>query len=122
MAHVDQPPKSSFHQARVTYPEHLRGILKDGGGATKSLGTRNAANARAKAVPILAIWHQQGDRLLFPDNIGLLLLPPHSPEPNLQENVWQCFCRNYLANRVFETYDACDYKSGSPNARATGKN
>ncbi len=27
-------------------------------------------------------WHQLGDRLVVPDNIGLLHLPPYSPELN----------------------------------------
>lgn len=51
-------------------------------------------------------WHQQGGRLRVPDNIGLLPLPPYSPELNPQENVWQYLRQNYLAHRVFETYEA----------------
>ena len=51
-------------------------------------------------------WHQQGARLNVPDNISLLLLPPYSPELNPQENIWQYLRQNYLANRVFETYEA----------------
>jgi transposase len=51
-------------------------------------------------------WHQQGGRLKLPDNISLLLLPPYSPQLNPQENVWQYLRQNYLANRVFDTYDA----------------
>jgi len=56
-------------------------------------------------------WHQSGDRLKVPANISLLLLPPYSPELNPQENIWQYLRQNYLANRVFDTYemivDAC---------------
>jgi hypothetical protein len=51
-------------------------------------------------------WHQEGDRLQVPDNISLLPLPPYSPQLNPQENVWQYLRQNYLANRVFETYEA----------------
>jgi transposase len=51
-------------------------------------------------------WHQLGGRLQVPDNISLLLLPPYSPELNPQENIWQYLRQNYLANRVFETYEA----------------
>jgi transposase len=36
----------------------------------------------------------------------LLPLPPYSPELNPQENIWQYLRQNYLANRVFETYEA----------------
>jgi transposase len=51
-------------------------------------------------------WHQTGGRLNLPDNISLLPLPPYSPELNPAENIWQFMRQNYLANRVFDTYDA----------------
>jgi hypothetical protein len=35
-----------------------------------------------------------------PDNIGLLHLPPYSPELNLVENVWEFLRHNDLSNRV----------------------
>jgi transposase len=41
-----------------------------------------------------------------PSNISLLTLPAYSPELNPVENVWQFLRQNYLANRVFEDYDA----------------
>jgi len=36
----------------------------------------------------------------------LLPLPPYSPELNPVENILQFLRQNYLANRVFDTYDA----------------
>lgn len=51
-------------------------------------------------------WHQSGGRLKLPHNISLLRLPPYSPELNPVENVWQYLRQNYLANRVFDSYDA----------------
>jgi transposase len=52
-----------------------------------------------------------GDRLVVPDNIGLLHLPPYSPELNPVENVWEFLRHNDLSNRVYATYevivDAC---------------
>ena len=51
-------------------------------------------------------WHQTGSNLKLPDNISLLPLPPYSPELNPVENIWQFMRQNYLANRVFDTYDA----------------
>jgi transposase len=51
-------------------------------------------------------WHQAGDRLRVPDNIGLLHLPPYSPELNPVENVWEFLRHNDLSNRVNETYEA----------------
>lgn len=51
-------------------------------------------------------WHQTGDKLCVPPNISLLLLPSYAPELNPQENIWQFLRQNYLANRVYPTYDA----------------
>ena len=51
-------------------------------------------------------WHQIGERLALPDNVSLLFLPPDSPELNPQENIWQFLRQNYLANRIYETYEA----------------
>ena len=51
-------------------------------------------------------WHQQGDRLVMPDNIGLLHLPPYSPELNPTENIWEFLRQNDLSNRVYATYEA----------------
>ena len=51
-------------------------------------------------------WHQKGDRLVMPDNIGLLHLPPYSPELNPAENIWEFLRQNDLSNRVYATYEA----------------
>jgi len=51
-------------------------------------------------------WHQLGDRLVVPDNIGLLHLPPYSPELNPVENIWEFLRGNDLSNRVYATYEA----------------
>ena len=70
------------------------------------ISKRVALGAHAVLTLDGAGWHQTGGRLRVPANISLLLLPPYSPELNPQENVWQYLRQNYLANRVFETYDA----------------
>jgi transposase len=70
------------------------------------IGRRVMPGAHAVVTTDGAGWHQQGGRLKLPDNISLLLLPPYSPELNPQENVWQYLRQNYLANRVFDTYEA----------------
>lgn len=64
-------------------------------------------NAGAHAVVIIdgAGWHRPGDRLIVPENISLLQLPPYSPELNAQENIWQYLRQNYLAGRIFGTLD-----------------
>ena len=50
-------------------------------------------------------WHQEGGELIVPENLSLLKLPPYSPELNAQENIWQFLRQNYLAGRIFESYD-----------------
>jgi DDE superfamily endonuclease len=59
----------------------------------------------AHAVLLLdrAGWHTTG-KLVWPDNVTPILLPPRSPELNPVEQVWQYLRANYLSNRVFETY------------------
>ena len=65
-----------------------------------------AVDPGAHAVVILdqAGWHMSG-KLVVPDNITLLPLPPRSPELNPVENVWQYIRDNWLSNRVFKSYD-----------------
>lgn len=65
-----------------------------------------AVGAYAVVVVDGAGWHQTGEKLIVPDNISLLHLPPYSPELNPQENVWQYLRQNYLANRIYDDYDA----------------
>ena len=50
-------------------------------------------------------WHQLGHRLLVPDNITLLNLPPYAPELNPMENVWAYLRTNKLCNLVWDSYD-----------------
>ena len=65
-----------------------------------------AVSPGAHAVLVLdqAGWHVSG-RLVVPENITLLPLPPRSPELNPVENVWQFMRQNWLSNRVFNSYD-----------------
>ena len=72
----------------------------------------------AHAVLILdqAGWHTTA-KLIVPENITLLPLPPRSPELNpplthasmrcraAVENIWQYIRDNWLSNRVFKSYD-----------------
>ena len=60
----------------------------------------------AHAVLLLdqAGWHMT-DKLIVPENITLLPLPPKCPELNPTENVWQFLRDNYLSNRIFKSYD-----------------
>ena len=65
-----------------------------------------AVDPGAHAVVILdqAGWHMS-TKLVIPDNITLLPLPPRSPELNPVENIWQYIRDNWLSNRVFQSYD-----------------
>ena len=49
-------------------------------------------------------WHQRGKRLVVPDNMTLLPLPPYAPEP--MENVWDYLRGNKLSRRVCDSYEA----------------
>ena len=46
-------------------------------------------------------WHLSR-KLVVPDNITIVPLPPKCPELNPQENVWQFMRDNWLSNRVFD--------------------
>jgi transposase len=70
------------------------------------ISRRVAPGAHAVITLDGAGWHKEGGRLTVPDNVSLLVLPPYSPELNPQENIWQFLRQNYLANRVFATYEA----------------
>ena len=70
------------------------------------ISRRVASGAHAVVVLDGAGWHKIGGRLIVPNNISLLVLPPYSPELNPQENIWQYLRQNHLSNRVFDTCDA----------------
>lgn len=63
-----------------------------------------APNAHAVVIVDGAGWHRS-EGLEVPENISLLPLPPYSPELNAQENIWQYLRQNYLAGKIFDTYD-----------------
>jgi hypothetical protein len=65
-----------------------------------------AVDSGAHAVLMLdqAGWHMSA-RLVVPDNITLLPLPPRAPELNPVENVWQFMRDNWLSNRIFSSYE-----------------
>jgi len=59
----------------------------------------------AHAVLLLdqAGWHMS-QRLIIPNNITIVPLPPKCPELNPVENIWQFMRDNWLSNRVFTSY------------------
>ncbi len=63
-----------------------------------------APGAHAVVMMDQAGWHMSG-KLIVPDNLTLLPLPPRAPELNPVENVWQFLRENWLSNRVFKSYD-----------------
>ena len=50
-------------------------------------------------------WHGS-PRLVVPDNIVLLPLPPYAPELNSVETIWEYLRSNWLSHRVWDTYEA----------------
>jgi transposase len=50
-------------------------------------------------------WHKSKG-LKIPPNIELAYLPPHSPEPDPQEQVWDELREKHFGNRLFKSMDA----------------
>ena len=69
-----------------------------------------APDAHAALVLDGAGWHVS-DKLIVPDNITLVKLPPYAPELNPIENVWAYLRGTKLAHCLFNSYkdivDAC---------------
>jgi len=65
-----------------------------------------AANAHALLICDGAGWHQPGAKLIVPDNITLMSLPPYAPELNPMENVWDYLRGNKLSSLVWDGYYA----------------
>jgi len=72
--------------------------------AAKQAAFMAATKAHAVVLMDGAGWHKT-DKLEVPQNLTIFLLPSLSPELNPVENVWQYLRRNWLSNRVFETYE-----------------
>ena len=72
----------------------------------KELSGQITTCAHALMVCDGAGWHQPGERLIVPDNITLLRLPPYAPELNPMENVWDYLRGNKLSSLVWDSYDA----------------
>lgn len=49
-------------------------------------------------------WHK-AKKLIVPDNITVLYLPPYSPELNPVERLWGYMRSHHLSNRVYENYN-----------------
>jgi hypothetical protein len=71
----------------------------------KEISTQIAPGAHAVLVCDGAGWHQRGKKLVVPDNISLLSLPPYSPELNPMENVWDYLRQNKLCAQAWDTND-----------------
>lgn len=78
----------------------------------KEIATQIADGAHALLVCDGAGWHQPGERLIVPENITLMRLPPYAPELNPMENVWDYLRGNKLSTGVWnghdEILDACE--------------
>ena len=72
----------------------------------KEISIQVARSAHALLICDGAGWHQPGKRLMVPDNITLMPLPPYAPELNPMENVWDYLRGNKLSSLVWDSYDA----------------
>lgn len=64
-----------------------------------------SVNATALLILDGAGWHSS-PKLVVPENIVLMPLPPYAPELNPVENIWDYLRSNFLSHCVWETYDA----------------
>ena len=53
-----------------------------------------------------AARRHKSPRLVIPDNIVLLSLPPYAPGLNAVDNIWEYLRGNALSLRIWNTYDA----------------
>lgn len=70
----------------------------------KEIAKAVAPGAHAALVLDQAGWHG-GQKLVVPNNITLVPLPPYSPELNPAENVWEYLRKNKLSNRLYQCYE-----------------
>lgn len=70
-----------------------------------AIGPAVTPGAHALLLLDQAAWHTTR-KLKPPANVTLVPLPPACPELNAAENIWQYLRQTYLANRVFESYEA----------------
>jgi len=54
-----------------------------------------------------AAFHK-AKKLIIPNNIVLIFLPPYSPELNPAERIWQAFKREF-SNQIFSSMDELNY-------------
>ena len=51
-----------------------------------------------------AAWHKAG-KLMVPDNIAILFIPPYTPEMNPIEQIWKEIRKRGFKNEVFQTLE-----------------
>jgi transposase len=52
-------------------------------------------------------WHR-AKRLVVPENMRLLFLPPYSPELNPVEHIWKEIRQNWFSNKFFKDMDSVE--------------
>jgi transposase len=70
----------------------------------KEISAQIARGAHALLICDGAGWHQPGERLIVPDNITLLHLPPYAPELNPVEYLWAYWKQHELPNVCPQDY------------------
>lgn len=61
-------------------------------------------NKNQKIVIVMdgAGWHQS-NKLIIPDNLRIIILPPYSPELNPIEKLWQYIKERTIKNKIYKT-------------------
>jgi transposase len=68
------------------------------------LSAELGSNDHAVLIMDQAGWHK-AKRLVVPENITVLYLPPYSPELNPVERLWAYLRSHYLSNRAYDDYN-----------------
>ena len=68
------------------------------------ISARVATGCHAALLVDQAGWHTS-TKLIVPENITIMPLPPKCPELNPTENIWQFMRDKWLSNRIFTCYD-----------------
>jgi transposase len=71
----------------------------------RAIGQHVRQDAHAVVLIDGAGWHKEGGHLRVPCNLTLIRFPSYCPELNAQENIWEYLRPNFLAGKIFDTYD-----------------
>jgi transposase len=88
------------HSVALQMPEANTGTMNV---FLKTLSREMGSQDHAVLIMDGAGWHK-ARKLVVPENVTILYLPPYSPELNPVERLWAYLRSHYLANRAYDDY------------------